>query len=949
MADHEIRFALVMNGGVSLAVWIAGVTHEIDLIRRASTEGLPGPRAHDEKVHAMWRNLLRPAEGRQRRLVVDVLGGTSAGGLNSVMLANVIAHNGTLDPEPDPNDVDPVVPPDAEGPWLREVWCSLGGLRQGNLLPKPGQSPGSILDGAFFLTSAEKIMQKLAATGRESEPRSDREHPVTLFTTASGLGEQQYTASDAADQTFDVTDHRFVYGFTTDKPLVYDPAKLSFSQSPDQDSDFANPKVLARAARASASFPVAFQPVRELEDLNKVPPRRRPQAGSATGSWLMDGGVLDNAPFAPVLDAIAKGPVAGDISRYVVYVVPSAGVGTDATKVDTVSDTAPTWMTALASAVQFPREVDFRSDVEELEQLRVEAETAWSDAQNLYESAVSSAEVRSRVLAAAECLQPTYTRGRAAGAVWEAIGVGEAGRVTLLDKDAAAPMKAADEILDRNIGCTPPIGYEIVTLTRGGTSEGPMWPWGLGPAERVIRTVLRSARTDLKKVMDAADSTEAGAPEANDTADKSSDLEYRLERLSAARRQVISLRAAVGTAIEKGYPKPAQPRDGGRPLRRPTVIEVADLVKQVFQDLRVQESLGQIIATLERELPDGENELSTALAIEVVSRCTSSRTPDQRSAPFSFVRLGTDVDLPVLGPEGQSLAAGLGNRILFGTQVGHFGAFGADEWRRWDWLMGRLHAASHIGMLLHDPDTPEERRVATEWIRDVQAEIIKAEGSSVPEVLENLRTLRADYHDTNLGYGLARMLDAMNAADAGAKRAPDERSTQQLGDRLVAVAPGLGPTPGDWIQAVASPTESAWRESLARRRTGGKPSSAQRVARWFFAPLRESLWNRVTRQVPFDEPTGGLITLLSKPPWVLLLVAGLVVLASGVVVTYEGPTLVGLALVCLGVALALVGAAGLALVGVIRNVRGALGRKFTGLLDRWLPSRGSQSGVQESP
>ena len=36
MSDHEIRIALVLNGGVSLAVWMGGVTHELDLIRRAS-------------------------------------------------------------------------------------------------------------------------------------------------------------------------------------------------------------------------------------------------------------------------------------------------------------------------------------------------------------------------------------------------------------------------------------------------------------------------------------------------------------------------------------------------------------------------------------------------------------------------------------------------------------------------------------------------------------------------------------------------------------------------------------------------------------------------------------------------------------------------------------------------------------------------------------------------
>ena len=52
--QHEIRLALVMNGGVSLAVWMGGVAHELDLIRRATTENTPAPRA---------RTLLSPIGG----------------------------------------------------------------------------------------------------------------------------------------------------------------------------------------------------------------------------------------------------------------------------------------------------------------------------------------------------------------------------------------------------------------------------------------------------------------------------------------------------------------------------------------------------------------------------------------------------------------------------------------------------------------------------------------------------------------------------------------------------------------------------------------------------------------------------------------------------------------------------------------------------------------------
>src|SRR5688572_21567190 len=80
MAQHEIRVALVMNGGVSLAVWMAGVTHELDLIRRASTPGTPPAQPYDLVVAARWRDLMNGNGARggghatvERHLVVDVI------------------------------------------------------------------------------------------------------------------------------------------------------------------------------------------------------------------------------------------------------------------------------------------------------------------------------------------------------------------------------------------------------------------------------------------------------------------------------------------------------------------------------------------------------------------------------------------------------------------------------------------------------------------------------------------------------------------------------------------------------------------------------------------------------------------------------------------------------------------------------------------------------------
>jgi predicted acylesterase/phospholipase RssA len=68
--DEELRLALVMNGGVSLAVWIGGVAHEINRFVG--------------ETHPVYRHLLELTSTRAR---VDVISGTSAGGVNGAALA----------------------------------------------------------------------------------------------------------------------------------------------------------------------------------------------------------------------------------------------------------------------------------------------------------------------------------------------------------------------------------------------------------------------------------------------------------------------------------------------------------------------------------------------------------------------------------------------------------------------------------------------------------------------------------------------------------------------------------------------------------------------------------------------------------------------------------------------------------------------------------------------
>src|SRR5262245_9765799 len=72
--SQEIRLGLVMSGGVSLAVYINGVSHE--LFRAVRGRG----------VYRLLQALT------DSEIVVDILSGTSAGGINGVLLATALCN-----------------------------------------------------------------------------------------------------------------------------------------------------------------------------------------------------------------------------------------------------------------------------------------------------------------------------------------------------------------------------------------------------------------------------------------------------------------------------------------------------------------------------------------------------------------------------------------------------------------------------------------------------------------------------------------------------------------------------------------------------------------------------------------------------------------------------------------------------------------------------------------
>src|SRR3954452_24754065 len=121
---EEVRIAMALNGGVSLAVWMGGCAAELDCARRAHLAPEPGRGVYDALCRAFGRIL-----------VIDLMSGSSAGGINGALLGTAIRHKRRLSPD-----------------FLRDSWLDLGDL--GKLLyPTSEGAPGALMQGKKCKTS----------------------------------------------------------------------------------------------------------------------------------------------------------------------------------------------------------------------------------------------------------------------------------------------------------------------------------------------------------------------------------------------------------------------------------------------------------------------------------------------------------------------------------------------------------------------------------------------------------------------------------------------------------------------------------------------------------------------------------------------------------------------------------------------------------------------------
>ena len=272
--DEELRLALVMNGGVSLAVWIGGVAHEINRFVG--------------ETHPVYRALLELTSTRAR---VDVISGTSAGGVNGAALALASVYDQSLY-------------------TLRDLWLTKGAFAE--LLRPAGEADAaSLLDGdGYYLPALEQAFGGLL----RDRPRPMGQAPMDLALTSTMLHAEPHTHLDDLGDRIEDGHHRAVFHISRPPPA-------------GQDDAFVRPHELAarlaRAARASSSFPVAFEPrLFAREQFENA------HTGKAAhyDRYLIDGGVLDNRPLKGALRAIFAMPGTGNVRRVLAYIAPDPAV-----------------------------------------------------------------------------------------------------------------------------------------------------------------------------------------------------------------------------------------------------------------------------------------------------------------------------------------------------------------------------------------------------------------------------------------------------------------------------------------------------------------------------------------------------------------------------------------------------------------------------------------------
>ncbi len=762
MQEKELRIALICYGGISLAVYMHGVTKEVWRLARASRARHaehPDPEMLDSIYFRLLDKIAADAEV-DLRVLVDILAGASAGGINAVFLSHAIVTGQPLDPLTglwlESADVDELL--DSESgivsrlaktaavplAWMLskrsgavedtvdaeqrdEIRAKLSNFVRSRWLQPPFGGPkftGLLLDAFERMAKAPPGVPLLPAY-----------QPLDLFVTVTDFrGHPQRLQLNSPPEIIE-REHRVT---------------LSFQDKGDDDLPFADPIELAFAARATASFPGAFPPF-TVGELDRVLAERgmkwpgrdaflaralsgRAAAGDYDDAVLIDGSVLANAPFRPCIQALARRPARRAVDRRFVYIDPKPGrrsvnLGGGA------ADAPPGFVATVIGALSdIPREQPIRDNLETIDHLssrirrqrriiramQPEVETAIEDAlgtaffflgptpKRLGAWRAKANDLAARAAgyayAAYAHLKLANVAEEAAAMIFRLSGGGER---TRKDRVRRAIWRAVTEA-----GLNTPeavrsdgLSDEVISFLRD---------FDMGFRTRRLRFVVRRL-TRMSETM------EGSAEERDRVRALLNEMLVRYHQREP--RAVDSNTRRAFESVEE-YPQPA-------------LDALARLLDLRPLDEETDEHLSTVLTTLDK--PDRRGLLLSYLGYPFYDVATLPLLQGEGIDEFDPIKVDR-----ISPDDAVAIRKGGTAATLKGIQFNSFGAFFSRAYRENDYLWGRLHGADRL-IDITVSALPDGVTLDANWIRDLKRDAFRAilaeernRLSAIPDLFDSL-------------------------------------------------------------------------------------------------------------------------------------------------------------------------------------------------------------------
>lgn len=777
MRQKELRLALICYGGVSLAIYMHGITKEIWKLAKASRDFHDGTR-DGACSRGTYYDILQWIEAEtaiKLRVIPDIIAGASAGGINGIFLSQAILSGESLEPLTEmwleTADVDTLLDPDARPLsrfskfWAEPIaWFALG-------------RKGGAVEQTVSQEAREEVKMKLSRFVRArwfAPPFGGRVFCGLIFDALAGMkkterGPKLLPPGQPLDLFVTVTD----FVGHPEKLRLHSPSEalemehriaVSFSARRDQRGDIADPAELSFAGRATASFPGAFPPftVKELDAvlesknhvwanrdafLKRVLPHQY-RAGTAEDTVLIDGSVLANAPFAQAIAALKNRPAKREVDRRFVYIDPRPDL--DVAKSDRAlrrlqaaqeaeDESLPGFFSTIFGAISnIPREQPIRDNLDDLsrrssriiqmrnitENLRGEVEqnvenlfgrTLFFDRPNASRMAAWRRKARERAAKMAGFSYSAYGHLKLSTVVED---------ITTTVRRARADTNLHHQQDLRNVIWTElhHRGLDNIGAKGGGPSKlaaSFFSAHDLGYRIRRLRFLARRLAEDL----DNAD------PSEYDAIEKMHDVVYDCLSLYIERETIDYLGDDFISLAEQADERPGALLD--------CLAEARDLsAADAIVDAKLAEALAQIPKKEKRSM------LLAFLGFPFYDIATLPLLQGEGLDEFDPIKVDR------ISPEdAKSIRKGGVAATLKGIEFNNFGAFFSRSYRENDYLWGRLHGSERMIDILLSTMPPAKRPDAAktlEFKKTIFAAIIDEEEERLQRIKPLIASLKKE-------------------------------------------------------------------------------------------------------------------------------------------------------------------------------------------------------------